>query len=126
MGAIKLSRTMAWSVSAIALSIAAIGMLNTMIMSVFERIHDIGTLRALGWRKLQVVRMILVEALLLSLSGGIIGTVAALLMARFLSRFPSVAGFVAGDIAPAVIFEGFSGGLGRGDRGCSLSGLLGC
>ena len=107
MGAIKLSRTMAWSVSAIALSIAAIGMLNTMIMSVFERIHDIGTLRALGWRKLQVVRMILVEALLLSLSGGIIGTVAALLMARFLSRFPSVAGFVAGDIAPAVIFEGF-------------------
>ena len=105
-GAIKLSHTMAWAVSAIALSIAALGMLNTMIMSVYERIHDIGTLRALGWRKLQVVRMILVEAVLLSLAGGLTGSVAALLMTRFLSRFPTVAGFIAGDIAPPVIFEG--------------------
>ena len=42
---------MAWSTSAIALVIGAIGMLNTMIVSVFERTSEIGILRAIGWRK---------------------------------------------------------------------------
>ncbi len=81
-------------------------MLNTMIMSVYERIREIGTLRAVGWRKFQVVRMILVEALVLSIAGAVLGSLAAEGMTFGLSKLPSASGFVAGDIAPAVIAEG--------------------
>ena len=42
---------MAWSISTIALVIGAIGMLNTMIISVFERTNEIGILCAIGWRR---------------------------------------------------------------------------
>ncbi len=106
-GPIKLSRAVAWVTSAIALLIGAIGMLNTMIMSVYERIREIGTLRAIGWKKIRVIRMILVESLVLSISGGIIGTIIAVSLTHVLSHFRETAGLIQGDVAPAVILEGF-------------------
>ena len=69
---IKLAGAMAWMTSAIALVIGAIGMLNTMIMSVLERTQEIGILRAIGWRKLRVMRMILGESFVLSLGGAVV------------------------------------------------------
>jgi putative ABC transport system permease protein len=106
-GPIKLSRAVAWVTSAIALLIGAIGMLNTMIMSVYERIREIGTLRAIGWKKIRVIRMILVESLVLSISGGIIGTIIAVSLTHVLSHFRETAGLIQGDVAPIVILEGF-------------------
>ncbi len=47
---IRLAKGMAWLTSSIALFIGFFGMLNTMVMSVHERMHEIGVLRALGWR----------------------------------------------------------------------------
>jgi putative ABC transport system permease protein len=105
-GPIRAARALAWVISAIALVLGGIGMLNTMIMSVYERIREIGTLRAVGWRKFQVVRMILVEALVLSIAGAITGSLAAAGMTFGLSHWPAVSGFIAGDIAPLVIAEG--------------------
>ena len=70
---IRFIRAMAWITSAVAIIIGAVGMLNTMIMSVFERTREIGILRAIGWRTLRIVRMILVESILLSLTGGVVG-----------------------------------------------------
>ena len=72
-------------------------MLNTMVMSVFERTREIGILRAIGWRPRRVMRMILMESVLLSLGGGVIGTVGAVVLIRFLSRMPAVAGLSPGD-----------------------------
>ncbi len=66
---IKMSGAVAWVTSAIALIIGAIGMLNTMIMSVFERTKEIGTLRAIGWRRSRIIQMILGESLILSICG---------------------------------------------------------
>ena len=44
-----------------------------MLMAVFERTREIGVLRALGWGRRAVLGMILREALLLGLLGGIVG-----------------------------------------------------
>ena len=106
-GQIKLAKAVAWITSAIALAIGAIGMLNTMVMSVYERVREIGTLRAIGWRKLRVMRMILWESLLLSVGGAIVGSIAAVLLTRFLSRMPMTSGLIGGEIAPVIFVEGF-------------------
>jgi len=103
---IQLTRLLAWSTSAIALVIGAVGMLNTMLMAVLERTREIGILRAVGWRKTRVMRMILLESVLLSGFGAILGIAAAVLNMRVLSRLPATSGFVAGGIAPHVLVEG--------------------
>ena len=103
---IQIASAMAWSISAIALVIGAIGMLNTMIISVFERTNEIGILRAIGWRRGRIVRMILLESSLLSVIGGVLGTLLATAMTFVLSRAPATAGLVSGRVAPAVIAQG--------------------
>jgi ABC-type antimicrobial peptide transport system permease subunit len=64
---------MADQLSLAAVFIGALGMLNTMLMSVLERTREIGVLRSLGWRRLQVMWMILKESLVLGAVGGILG-----------------------------------------------------
>jgi len=104
---IKVSHAVAWSISAIALVIGAIGMLNTMIMSVFERTKEIGTLRAIGWRRSRIMRMVIGESILLSVAGAIMGSLAALVMVRLLTQLPVAANFIRGNIDPAVFAQGF-------------------
>ncbi|MBI2824766.1 MAG: ABC transporter permease [Planctomycetia bacterium] len=103
---IQIARAMAWSTSAIALVIGAIGMLNTMIIAVFERTSEIGILRAIGWRQSRIVRMILMESSMLAILGGMIGTLVALAMTYVLSRAPATNGLVSGRVSPPVIVQG--------------------
>ena len=60
---------------ALAVLIALIGIVNTLMLSVFERTHEIGLLRAVGMRRRQVRAMIRSEAVILSIFGAIIGVV---------------------------------------------------
>jgi putative ABC transport system permease protein len=64
--------------------IAAAGVLNTALMSVFERTREIGTMRALGQRRSRVLALFLLEGLLLGLAGALGG---ALLGAGLVSYF---------------------------------------
>jgi putative ABC transport system permease protein len=105
---IRVIRAIAWITSAVALVIGAVGMLNTMVMSVFERTKEIGILRAIGWGRWRVVRMILTESILLSLTGGVVGTAGAILLTHVLAQWPAVAGMVDSHIAPTVIMQGFA------------------
>lgn len=98
---------MAWLTSAVALIVGAIGMLNTMAMSVFERTGELGLLRAVGWRKSRVVRMILAEAEVLSISAAVLGTVAARLLTRLLANVGPTRGLIEGRFDPDVIARGF-------------------
>jgi putative ABC transport system permease protein len=91
---LRVVKGMAWSTSAIALFIGVIGMLNTMMISVFERTKEIGTLRAVGWRRSRVVRMILTEALLLSAAGAVMGLLLSLGLTWFLSQVPSASNLI--------------------------------
>lgn len=103
---LQLVKGMAWMTSAIALIIGAVGVLNTMIMSVFERTREIGILRAIGWRKARVVRLILYESILLSIAGAAVGIVAAIVLTRALTWWPLVNGLVRGNVSPQVIAQG--------------------
>ncbi len=104
---IQIVRAIAWVTSAVALVIGAVGMLNTMVMSVFERTREIGILRAIGWGRWRVVRMILMESILLSITGGAVGTLGAIGLTRLLAQHPAVAGLVDPAVAPTVIVQGF-------------------
>ncbi len=64
-----------YALLALAVVIALIGIVNTLMLSVFERTHEIGLLRAVGMRRRQVRAMIRSESVILSLFGAIIGVV---------------------------------------------------
>ncbi len=100
---IRIAHAMAWVTSAIALVIGAIGILNTMIMSVLERTREIGLLRAIGWRKSRVVRMILSESLALSLAGAVVGVVSAATLVVVLSNTHRAGAFLTQEIPAAVV-----------------------
>lgn len=104
---IRVAHAMAWVTSAIALVIGVIGVLNTMVMSVFERTREFGILRAIGWRKARVIRMVLSESILLSLTGAVIGTLGALVVVHVVRQLPEASGFVQGDISLQVVLYGF-------------------
>lgn len=85
---------MVQQISFLAVLIGGVGMLNTMLMSVLERTREIGVLRALGWRRRQVMGMILREALALGVIGGIFGILLGIGLAWSLSLIPAVGGFM--------------------------------
>jgi len=62
-----------WLWVAVALLICTAGILNAIVMSVTERIKEIGTLKCLGSRDLHIVQIFLLESVLLGLVGGSIG-----------------------------------------------------
>lgn len=102
----KVTRTMSWVVSAIAGFIGAIGVLNTMAMSIFERRHEIGALRAMGWCRSRVIRLILTESLFLAAGGAILGAACGLLINFFLAHWHVTSGLVQGDISLRALLEG--------------------
>ena len=76
----------ALATSLAAFAVAVAGIAATMITSVMERYREIGVMKAIGFTDMQVLTIILVEALLMSLAGGAIGTTAGAAGAYLLSR----------------------------------------
>jgi putative ABC transport system permease protein len=102
---IRVVRAGAWATSAIAVTVGVIGVLNTMMMSVFERAREIGTLRALGWRKGRVMFLVLLESLLLCAVGAVAGVALGVATMHVLGYWPKLAGFVEGGPPMRVVVE---------------------
>ena len=91
---VRLANASAWGTSSIALLIGILGIANTMAMSVFERTREIGILRALGWKRGQIMVLIQLEATVLGLGGGLMGVVIGWGALHLLAALPQSAGIV--------------------------------
>jgi putative ABC transport system permease protein len=100
---IRLARAMAWTTAAIALFLGSVGMLNTMLMSIFERTREIGILRAVGWRRRRVLALVLGEALAIALLGALVGVLLAVVGLRVLTLAPTARGFISPNLPPQVL-----------------------
>lgn len=76
------ARIMVFSIALIAILIAMIGVVNTILMSVTERFPEIGILKSMGAMPGDIFRLIWIETLILCLSGSILGILFALGLAR--------------------------------------------
>lgn len=74
------------SIAAISLIVGGIGIMNIMLASVTERTREIGIRRAIGARRRQIVRQFLIETVVLSLTGGLIGVGLGLLIPILITR----------------------------------------
>lgn len=102
---VKLAQASAWGTSSIALLIGILGIANTMAMSVFERTKEIGILRALGWKRRQVLALIELEAAALGLGGGFLGIAFGWCGLHVLARLPKTASIVSSSISLALLGE---------------------
>jgi putative ABC transport system permease protein len=84
-------------VVAIVFSVVAIGVMNTLLMSVMERIREFGIMMALGTRPGQIVRVVVYEAIVLTFIGLVVGYIAgAMIVSYFASAGIDMSRYAAG------------------------------
>ena len=75
------------AIGGISLIVGGIGIMNIMYVTVTERIKEIGIRRAIGARRRDILNQFLVESVVLSLFGGILGLILAWIIVFFVQRF---------------------------------------
>ncbi len=82
------------AISILAVGIGAIGVMNTMVMSVFERTREIGILRAVGWSGQRILRMIIGESLILCVLAAVVGLALGILAVQGVMTIPAIKSFL--------------------------------
>jgi putative ABC transport system permease protein len=98
------------SIAAISLLVGGIGIMNIMLATVTERTREIGVRRALGAKKKDIVAQFLIETLVLSIGGGIIGVGLGMLVPIFVEIFTDMKTIITlWSVALAFCISGFTG-----------------
>jgi len=98
------------SIASVSLLVGGIGIMNIMLVSVTERTREIGVRMSIGARRRDILQQFLVESVMLSLTGGIIGVGMGLLTSTIISKFVGWTTLVS-PVSVAVAFL-FSGAVG--------------
>ncbi len=101
--AYKFISAMSWGTSLLAVIVGVLGVMNTMLMTVFERKQEISILLAIGWKRGRVMRMILMESALLGFLGGVGGVLVGLLTVKILEKMPAIHGLLEPDLSPRLM-----------------------
>jgi len=94
----QLVKAMSWGTSLLAILVGVLGVMNTMLMTVFERTHELSVLLAVGWKRGRIIRMILYESALLGLLGGIAGVLIGVVGVKILAETPAIKGLLRPDL----------------------------
>jgi len=78
------------AIASISLLVGGIGIMNIMFASVMERIKEIGTRMAIGAKKADIVVQFLSEAVLISVSGGLIGVIMGVVISKLITELASI------------------------------------
>jgi len=79
---ISTAKVMVLSIAIIAILIAMVGVVNTILTSVWERMQEIGILKTIGAMPLDIFKLIWTETMILCTAGGILGIAFALILAQ--------------------------------------------
>ncbi|MDR2104938.1 MAG: FtsX-like permease family protein, partial [Deferribacteraceae bacterium] len=133
MSLVSSAKVIVMSIVAIAFAIAMFGVLNTVLMSVFERYQEIGILKSMGAMPFDIFKMVLFETTILCGIGGIIGVSVAILISgvseyaiRYFIPFAPTGGLIqinstlALTSVAAIIAIGLAGGIYPALRAASI------
>ncbi len=116
---VQTAKILVMSVAFIAIFVSLIGVINTILMSVFERTQEIGIMKAIGASNMDIFKLIWIETIIICALGGIFGTLIAIfggkLIEKLIRAVMSKAGYVpAGEIVqftPQIIIGCFLGAI---------------
>lgn len=116
---VQTAKILVMSVAFIAIIVALIGVMNTILMSVFERTQEIGIMKAIGASRMDIFKLIWLETIIICALGGIVGTFIAVFGGTYIEKLirgvMSKAGYVpAGQIVhftPQIIIGCFIGAI---------------
>jgi len=81
----RLFNTVMVAIASISLLVGGIGIMNIMLASILERTREIGVRRAVGARQMDIVRQFVIEAVLISVAGGLLGVFFGFGMSRLIA-----------------------------------------
>jgi putative ABC transport system permease protein len=81
----QLFNTVMVAIASISLLVGGIGIMNIMLAAILERTREIGVRRAVGARKSDIIRQFVIEAVLISFAGGLLGVVVGFAMSQLIA-----------------------------------------
>lgn len=99
-----------FAIAAISLLVGGIGIMNIMLASVLERIKEIGLRLSLGAKKFDIINQFLFEAMMISVSGGLIGVILGVVIAVLVSNLAGIPTVIT--ISSIILSFGVAAGVG--------------
>ncbi len=117
LASVQASKAMSIATTAIALIVGTLGVMNAVLMSVYERTREIGLLAAVGWRRRRIVAMVLAESVAISSVGALAGVVMGVAAVLTMQSMEFMRGKIQAAFGPGLFLSAFVLAAGLGIAG---------